>query len=230
MSSPVPSVVNVPAVPDDTGREHIDPAVSDPAVSDPAMSDPTVSSPATSNPAVSGPAVSDDAVPDNIDPATSSKLGSMDYDRKDNGYNLEWESRADFNDWLTHEQAAVGIKIQVSKTRQSKACQLYSTCEIFRCAHNGTGGKKNYMKKTACERKINSKHIEGGCPCFVQIKTYPHTDTILGKYHPDHSHPTGKDNLKYIWIRVSMCDLMEIWVHYGVTDQEIVSAPLFNHD
>ena len=39
MSSPVPSVVNVPAVPDATGQsgpEHIDPAVSDPTVSDPA--------------------------------------------------------------------------------------------------------------------------------------------------------------------------------------------------
>jgi hypothetical protein len=31
MSSPVPSVVNVPAAPDDTGPEHIDPAMFDPA-------------------------------------------------------------------------------------------------------------------------------------------------------------------------------------------------------
>jgi hypothetical protein len=72
MSSPVPSVVNVPTVLDDTGPEHIDPAVSDPAVSDPTMSD--------------------DDGPDNINPATSSKTGSMTYDRKKNGYNLEWES------------------------------------------------------------------------------------------------------------------------------------------
>jgi hypothetical protein len=210
MSSPVPSVVNVPAVLDDTGPEHIDPAVSDPAVSDPTMSD--------------------DDGPDNIDPATSSKTGSMTYDRKKNGYNLEWESRADFNTWLTHEQTAIGIEIWVSKTRASKSKRLYSTCETLSCARNGTGGKKNYVKKTTRERKIDSKRIEGGCPCFVQIKTYPHTNTILGKYNHIHSHPTSKDNLKYIRIRVSTRELIEVWVHYRVTDQEIVSNPFFGHD
>jgi hypothetical protein len=210
MSSPVPSVVNVPAVLDDTGPEHIDPAVSDPAVSDPTMSD--------------------DDSPDNINPATSSKTGSMTYDRKKNGYNLEWESRADFNTWLTHEQTAIGIEIQVSKTWASKSKQLYSTCETLSCARNRTGGKKNYVKKTTRERKIDSKRIEGGCPCFIQIKTYPHTNTILGKYNHVHSHPIGKDNLKYIRIRVSTHELIEVWVHYGVTDQEIVSTPFFGHD
>ena len=59
------------------------------------------------------------------------------------------------------------------------------------------------------ERKIESKWIEGGCPCYVQIKTYPHTQTILGKYNRDHSHPTSEENLKYIWIHVNMCELIE---------------------
>jgi hypothetical protein len=106
MSSPVPSVVNVPAAPDDTSPEHINPTVSDPAVSDPAVFDPTMS---------------DDDGHDNIDPATSSKTGSITYDRKKNGYHLEWESRADFNTWLMHKQAAIGIEIQVSKTWASKS-------------------------------------------------------------------------------------------------------------
>ena len=185
MTSPVPAVVNIPAMPDDAG-------------------------------------------PDLIDPATSSKMGSIMYDREENRYNLEWESRDDFNKWLTHEQDAIGIEIRRSRTRKSKTGELYSSCETFCCACNGTGGKKDYMKKTTHERKIDSKRIEGGCPCFIQIKTYPHTDTILGKYNPDHSHPTGKDNLKYIWIQVSMCKQIEAWVHYGVTDQEIVSDPLFD--
>jgi hypothetical protein len=188
-----------------------------------------MSSPVSSS-VVNVPAMLDDSGPERIDPATSSKIGSMMHDRKESGYNLEWESRAEFNTWLSHEQAALGIEIRVSKTRESKARQLYSTCETLRCAHNGTGGKSCYVKKTTHVRKIDSKRIEGGCPCFVQIKTYPHTDTILGKYHHDHSHPTGKDNLKYIQIRVCTRELIEVWVHYGVTDQEIVSAPLFDHD
>jgi hypothetical protein len=175
------------------------------------------------------PVVNALAVPDVADPATSSKTGSITYDREEGGYNLEWESRADFNDWLSHEQAAIGIEIRVAKTRYSKS-QLYSSCVTLRCARNGTGGKSHYVKKTTRERKIESKRIEGGCPCFVQIKTYSHTNTILGKYNSDHSHPTGKDNLKYIRIRVCTRELIESWVHYGVTDQEIVSDPLIDND
>src|SRR5216684_6832525 len=163
-----------------------------------------------------------------INPATWSKMGSITYNWEVSGYDLKWESRAKFNKWLIYEQAAIGIKIRLSKTRYSKNKSLYLTCETFHCACNGTGGKSHYMKRTTCERKIENKRIEGGCPCLVQIKTYPHTDTILGKYDHDHSHPTGKDNLKYIRIRASTRELIEGWVHYGVTDQEIVSDPLFN--
>jgi hypothetical protein len=124
--------------------------------------------------------------PDHIDPATLSRMGSMTYDLEEGSYNLEWESRANFNKWLTHEQVAIGIEIRVSKTRVSKTCKLYSTYETLCCTHNRTGGKKNYMKKTVRERKIDSKQIEGRCPCFIQIKSYPHTNTVLGKYHHDH--------------------------------------------
>jgi hypothetical protein len=143
------------------------------------------------------PAVPDDAGLEPIDPATSTKTGSMTYDRDKNSYNLKWESRGEFNEWLTNEQAALGIEIQVSKTWASKS-RLYSTCETLSCACNGTGRKHNYIKKTMRERKIDSKRIKGGCPCFIQIKTYPHTSTVLGKYHHDHSHPTGNSAAKII--------------------------------
>jgi hypothetical protein len=174
---------------------------------------------------VNTPAVLDDAGSECINPATSSRIGRITYDWEEAGYNLEWESRANFNEWLTHKQTAIGIEIRISKTRESKSHDLYSTCETFRCTRNGTGEKSHYVKKTTRERKINSKWIEGGCPCFVQIKTYPHTNTISGKYHHNHSHPTGKDNLKYVQIRVCTQELIEAWVYYGVTDQEIVSDP-----
>jgi hypothetical protein len=185
---------------------------------------PSPMSPAMSS-VVDTPAVPDDAGPERINPANSSRIGSITYDREEAGYNLEWESRADFNEWLTHEQTAIGIEIRISKTRESKPHDLYSTCETFRCACNRTGGTSRCVKKTTRERKIDSKQIEGGCPCFVQIKTYPHTNTISGKYHHDHSHPTSKDNLKYVRIRVCTRELIEAWVYYGVTDQEIVSDP-----
>ena len=38
------------------------------------------------------------------------------------------------------------------------------------------------------ERKIESKQIGGGCPCYIQIKIYLHTNTKLGKYENKHSY------------------------------------------
>src|SRR5258708_14924653 len=181
------------------------------------------------------PAILDDADPkhkesDTIDPTILSKMGSITYNQEVSGYDLEWKSRAEFNKWLTYEQATIGIEIRLSKTRYSKNNTLYSTCETFRCMHNRIGGKSHYVKKTMWEQKIESKQIEGGCLCLVQIKTYPHTDIILGKYDHDHSHPARKDNLKYIQIQAPMQELIEGWVHYGVIDQEIVSDPFFDLD
>src|SRR5258708_11278086 len=149
-------------------------------------SSPPMSSPAPSPaPHIADvPAVLDDADPDNvestpIDPAMSSKMGSITYDREVSSYNLEWESRAKFNKWLTYEQAVIGIEIRLSKTRHSKNKSLYLTCETFRCVRNGTGGKSHYMKRTTRERKIENKRIEGGCPCLVQLKPDRHTGTRL---------------------------------------------------
>ena len=84
------------------------------------------------------------------DPATPLRMvGSITYDREESGYNLEWETRANFDRWLTHKQKALGIEIQIAKTWLSKAWQqVYLTCETFRCVHNGCGGLKPYKKKT----------------------------------------------------------------------------------
>jgi hypothetical protein len=73
MSSPMPSVINIPTMPDHAGPKCVN--------------------------------------PDTIDPAMSSRMGSMTYNQNENSYNLEWESRANFNKWLTHEQATRGIEI-----------------------------------------------------------------------------------------------------------------------
>ncbi len=62
--------------------------------------------------AVNVPAVPAVPRPDDIDPTTSTRIGSIMYDWGEGGYNLEWESRADFERWLTHEQQALGIEIR----------------------------------------------------------------------------------------------------------------------
>ena len=185
MSSPAPTVVDVPVMPVDAGPDH----------------------------------------------ATSLRLvGSITYDREENGYNLEWETRADFDRWLTHEQKANGIEMRLAKSQISKARRrVYLTCKTFRCTRNGTGGLSRYEKKTARERKIESKRIEGGCPCFVQIKTYPHTDIVLGKYISNHSHAIGMENLKFIRMRDSTREMIAM-VRHGKNDKNIVSDPPSSSD
>ena len=49
-------------------------------------------------------------------------MGSITYNRNENGYNLEWESRDDFDRWFTNKQEACGIEVQISKVR---ACSPY---------------------------------------------------------------------------------------------------------
>jgi hypothetical protein len=180
----------------------------------------------------SPPVVRDDTAPDlsqtgharatPIDPATSRLLGSITYDQE-HGFNLEWDSKDAFKDWLDNEQTAQSIELRPSKIERGST--LYTTNQIFRCARNGTGGVKPYQKKTARERKIESKRIAGGCPCLVQIKTYPHTDIVLGKYISNHSHAIGMENLKFIRMRDSTREMIARMVRYGKNDKDIVSNP-----
>jgi hypothetical protein len=75
--------------------------------------------PPVSFPLMSSFAANVSTMPDDakcIDSTISSRMGSIMYDWEENCYNLEWESRHNFNKWLTYEQAMIEIKIRLSKT------------------------------------------------------------------------------------------------------------------
>lgn len=163
---------------------------------------------------------------DPVDPATSCLIGSITYDRRGNDFNLEWDSMEAFKDWLDKEQTAQSIELKISKITHGRGNALYTTNQTFRCTRNGTGGSKCYQKKTTRERRAESKRLAGGCPCLVQIKTYPHTDTVLGKYVSNHSHPIGMENLKFIWMRDSTREMIVSMIRHGMNDTDIVSGSL----
>jgi hypothetical protein len=162
--------------------------------------------------------------PNLVDPATSRQRRSITWDRE-HGFNLEWDSPEDFNKWRENEQRAHGVELRITQTRgsrgNSKQSALFSASRLFVCARRGTGGTKKYEKKTNRESR-ESKRVEGGCPCHVRIKVYPHTSTILGRYTPEHSHSTGKDNLKYVRIRIPTLEQIAGLIRLGLTDREIV--------
>jgi hypothetical protein len=130
-----------------------------------------------------------------IDPATLHLLGSIIYNWE-HSFDLEWDSKKAFKDWLDNKQTAQSIKLRPSKIECRST--LYTTNQIFRCMCNRMGGIKKYQKKTTCEWKIESKWISGGCPSLVHINTYHHIDIVLGKYILNHSHAIGMENLKFI--------------------------------
>ncbi|KAH9026919.1 hypothetical protein EDB83DRAFT_2526514 [Lactarius deliciosus] len=149
--------------------------------------------------------------------------GSMTWDQE-HDFNLEWESLEDFHKWHENEQRAHGIELCTAHTKRPRGSVKQSTVfngsQLFVCVRQGTSGIKHYEKKTNHESR-DTKRIESGCPCHVRIKTYPHTSTILGRYAPNHSHPTSKDNLKYIWIRVPTLEQITGLIRLGLTDREI---------
>ena len=147
-----------------------------------------------------------------VDPATSRLLGSITYNRE-HDFNLEWDSIEAFKDWLDNKQMAQSIELRSSKIECGSA--LYKTNQIFCCACNGTGRLKPYQKKMAQERKIESKRIARGCPSLVQIKTYPHTSVVLGKYISNHSHVIGMENLKFIRMQDSTQEMIARMVRMG---------------
>jgi hypothetical protein len=159
------------------------------------------------------------------DPATSRHAGSITYDRE-HGYSLEWESIDDFHRWRKSEETAHGIELRSSQIRHRNGSAVYTTSQLFCCSRQGTGGLKLQERKSDRKKVIETKRIAGGCPCRVRIKMYPHTSTVLGSYNSNHSHPTGKDNLKHVWIWVPTRELIEKLIRLGLKDKEIVSHPL----
>ena len=156
-----------------------------------------------------------------IDPATSQLRGSITYDRE-NGYDLEWESIDEFHQWHENEQRAHGTELRLVHTASSCGSALYTASQLWVCPRQGTGGEKDYQRKTNQKSRKERKRLDGGCPCQVKIKVYAHTPTILGRYTPDHSHLTGKDNLKHVRIRVPTQEHITELIRLGLMDKEIV--------
>ena len=128
------------------------------------------------------------------------------------------------------EQTAHSIELRCSNTDpwEWHWSLVFQNRLIFCCSCNLIGGVKPYQKKTLQKQKLGPKRT--GCNCLVQIKMYPHTDTVLGKYNSNYSHPIGRDNLKYVWIQPNTCNLIKDLVRLGLKDKEIVCDPSFEND
>ena len=156
-----------------------------------------------------------------IDPATTRLRGSINYDWE-NGHDTEWELMEEFHQWRENEERAHGIELRLVHTVSSNGSAVYTASQLWVCSRQGTGGEKNYKRTTERKSRVERKRLGEGCPCQVRIKIYPHTPMILGKYSPEHSHQTGKSNLKHVRIRVPAREHIMELIRLGLMDKEIV--------
>ncbi|KAH9041160.1 hypothetical protein EDB84DRAFT_1229893, partial [Lactarius hengduanensis] len=121
-------------------------------------------------------------------------IGSFAYDKESAGYDLSWESLAEFDIWRQEQEGIDSIDLSLANTECG--VRHFAWRRIYRCSRQGSGGIKPYEKKYPDRiPKFGPKWI--GCPCKVDLKGYPGTQVILGRYTRTHDHALGLDNLIY---------------------------------
>jgi hypothetical protein len=163
-------------------------------------------------------ALSDGPADSSETPATSLRKGSFNWDRE-NGWALEWASIAEFEAWLKEEQLINSIEFVVSGTRTGK--WLWTKRWTYVCSRQHSGGQKKYDKKHPDSfRKIDSKKT--GCRCRIEIKIYPHTLAILGRYAKEHDHEIHLANVAYTRLSQAARAQIKVMLKQKVDQKEIV--------
>jgi hypothetical protein len=147
--------------------------------------------------------------------------GSFLYDKNHN-YPLEWDSWEEFKSWLRREEISKTVELRSKGGINNNGNGRWIKTHIYVCAWNGTGGKKNYQKKSSRVQKIASKRLEDGCPCRVVAKTYPGTSKVRGRYTSEHSHGVGNENVLYTRIPTEDKQEMAHLLSIGVSRKKVV--------
>lgn len=122
------------------------------------------------------------------------KYGDYLYDLRSGKFNKSWTSWRDFEGFLANEQDRLSIEFRKVKTETGKHLFVERMCYL--CSRGYTGGHKVYKKKHPDrKRKVEKKFTY--CECSIIVKSYHGTETILGKYRPEHNHPVGRENIKF---------------------------------
>ena len=151
-------------------------------------------------------------------PANSKKMGSFNWDQE-NRWAMEWAGITKFDTWLKEKQLAKSIEFILSHTKMGT--WLWSEKRTYVCSCQMSGGQKLYDKKLSdWQCKIDSKKT--GCRCRIEIKSYPHTETILRCYKEDHDHEIQLANIPYTHLSQVAHDKIKVMLKQKVDQKEIV--------
>jgi hypothetical protein len=132
---------------------------------------------------------------------------------------MEWENIDEFEAWLKGEQLADSIEFIVSSTKTGT--RLWTKKRTYVCSRQMSGGQKKYEKvHPDWQRKLDSKKT--GCRCQIEIKHYPHTLIILGRYAKQHDHQIQLANVAYTRLSQAARDQIKVMLKWKVDQKEIV--------
>jgi len=152
--------------------------------------------------------------------ASSMRVRSFNWDWEEGGYTLKWADLAKFELWHQTEERLSCIEF-VASTSQTGT--LYSWWRHFVCGRQESGGESNYEKKHPDrERKLELKKT--GCSCYINIKEYHHTPTVLGHYRPEHDHEVGAGNITYTRLSGTTQERIKAMLTQKIDCCEIVSC------
>jgi len=151
--------------------------------------------------------------------ATSRKRGSFNWDQE-HGFSLEWANLAEFEMWRQVEERASSIELIRSSTRTGV---LFSQRQRFVCGRQDSGGPRKYQKKHP-GRKRKVRNRKSGCGCYVIVKQYHHTSTILGSYVAEHDHEIGEANIAFTRLAGTTRERIKIMLTQKIDQDEIVSC------
>jgi len=127
--------------------------------------------------------------------ATSRKRESFNWDWE-HGFSLEWASLAKFEMWRQVEERTSSIKLIRSSTWTRV---LFSWQQCFVCRRQDSRGPRKYQKKHP-RRKRKVWNRKSSCSCYVIVKQYHHTSTILGCYIAKHDHKIREANIAFTYL------------------------------
>ena len=161
--------------------------------------------------------------PDNAkSPATSKWAGSFNWDQAEGGYTLEWADLAKFELWHQTEECLGCIEFIASSTRTGGI--LWSQWQHFVCGCEDSGGNRNYEKKHLDRQCKLEEDRKSGCSCHIDIKQYPHTPTVQGRYIDKHDHEIGAANIAYTRLSGSTQEQIKSMLRQRIDRHEIVSC------
>jgi hypothetical protein len=156
-----------------------------------------------------------------VGPTRQRDLHGFDQEWKKGKYSLCWESWSDFDAWRCQEQQSKSIEFVRKNVRSAGPGIGWKQRHEYVCGRQGAGGEDNYVPK--CDRKRNLEPKRIKCPCRLLVKTYPDTTKILGKYIQEHSHPIGRENVKFTRLSLGTKARIIEMLQMGVDSHRIVS-------